>query len=55
MHLSSVDLPEPLRPRIPRVSPVWTSNSTSLSAQKSSKGTCPACRTRSFREVYFSL
>ena len=36
MHLSSVDLPEPFRPRIPSVSPLRTSNSTSLSAQKSS-------------------
>ena len=38
MHLSRVDLPEPLRPMIPKVSPVLTSNSTSRSAQKSSCG-----------------
>ena len=54
MHLSSVDLPDPLRPRIPTVSPVSTCTSTSRSAQKSSKGMWPACRMRSFSDVYFS-
>ena len=36
MHLSKVDLPEPLRPRMPTVSPSRTVSDTSLSAQKSS-------------------
>ena len=55
MHLSSVDFPEPLRPRMPRVSPGLISSSMSFNAQNSSKGTLPACTTRSFSDVYFSL
>src|SRR3954447_394 len=48
MHLSRVDLPEPLRPTIPKNSPSATSNDTSLRAWSvewpdDSKG----CRTRS--------
>ena len=39
MHLRRVDFPEPLRPMMPKVSPVLTSNPTSRSAQKSSCGT----------------
>ncbi len=35
--LSSVDLPEPLRPINPNVEPLGTSNETSLTAQNSSK------------------
>ena len=38
MHLSRVDLPEPLRPRMPTVSPSSTVSDTSFSAQKSSVG-----------------
>src|SRR5580704_10279250 len=36
MHLSSVDLPEPLRPRMPTVSPSFTVSETPSRAQKSS-------------------
>src|SRR5580704_10883172 len=36
MHLSRVDLPEPLRPRMPTVSPSFTVRDTSRRAQKSS-------------------
>src|SRR5580698_2436949 len=36
MHLSSVDLPDPLRPRIPTVSPSLTVSETPSRAQKSS-------------------
>ena len=36
MHLSRVDLPEPLRPRIPTVSPSLTVSETPSRAQKSS-------------------
>src|SRR6516165_9560802 len=36
MHLSRVDLPEPLRPRMPTVSPSRTVSETSRRAQKSS-------------------
>src|SRR5271169_3221235 len=36
MHLSRVDLPEPLRPRMPTVSPSRTVSETSSRAQKSS-------------------
>jgi hypothetical protein len=32
MIFSSVDLPEPLRPTIPKNSPLWTSKDTSRSA-----------------------
>src|SRR4051794_18501511 len=50
MHLSSVDLPEPLRPTMPKNSPCATSNDTPRSACRSS---CPdeskGCRTRSLR------
>ena len=54
MHLSSVDLPDPLRPRMPTVSPSFTSKETSRSAQRSSYGIRPPWITRSFSEVYFS-
>ncbi len=36
MHLSSVDLPQPFRPRMPKVSPSSISTLTSSSAQKAS-------------------
>src|SRR3954447_5527103 len=50
MHLSRVDLPEPLRPTIPKNSPRAMSKETSRKACRSS---CPdeskGCRTRSLR------
>src|ERR1700727_1341297 len=54
MHLSSVDLPEPLRPRIPTVSPSRTVSETLSRAQKSSTF-CrfPPWISRSFRELYW--
>jgi hypothetical protein len=36
MHLSRVLFPDPLEPMMPKVDPVFTSNETSLTAQKSS-------------------
>jgi hypothetical protein len=54
MQLSRVDLPEPLWPSRPTVSPWPTSRLMSDRAQNSSKGTLPKWMTRSFRDVYFS-
>ena len=54
-HLSRVDLPQPLRPRIPKVSPWLMSTLTSRSAQNGVKGIFPPWMTRSFSEVCFSL
>src|ERR1019366_1444208 len=54
-HLSRVDLPEPLRPRIPKVVPSSISTLTSFRAQKGTKGMRPPWSTRSFMELYFSL
>ena len=54
-HLSSVDLPQPLRPRMPKVSPWLMSTLTSRSAQNGVKGILPPWMTRSFSEVCFSL
>ena len=54
MHLSSVDLPEPLRPRMPTVSPSWTVSETSLRAQKSSVAwRRPPWMMRSLTELYW--
>src|SRR5205823_3118104 len=49
-HLSSVLLPEPLRPMIPKNSPSSTSNETSLSACSS-----VACRERLLTEAGFEV
>ena len=54
-HLSRVDLPHPLRPRIPKVSPWLMSTLTSRRAQNGVKGIFPPWMTRSFNEVCFSL
>src|SRR3974390_684452 len=54
MHLSSVDLPEPLRPRMPTVSPSRTERDTSRKAQKSSvTWRRPPWMRRSLRELYW--
>src|ERR1700728_1798070 len=54
MHLSRVDLPEPLRPRMPRVSPSRTVSDTSSRAQKSSTDLrFPPWISRSFSELYW--
>ena len=55
MHLSRVDLPEPLCPRIPTVSPSLITQLMSCSASNS---TCPGrCkrRSRSFNELTGSV
>ncbi len=54
-HLRSVDLPHPLRPRMPKVSPWLISTLTSRSAQNGVNGILPPWITRSFSEVCFSL
>ena len=54
-HLSRVDLPHPLRPRIPKVSPWLMSTLTSRRAQNGVNGILPPWMTRSFSEVCFSL
>src|ERR1700722_14798796 len=54
MHLSRVDLPEPLRPRMPTVSPSLTVSETSLRAQKSSVDfRRPPWMSRSFTVLYW--
>ena len=55
MHLRRVDLPHPLRPRMPKVSPWWMSTLTSRNAQKGVKGILPPLMMRSFNEVCFSV
>ena len=55
MHLSSVDLPQPLRPRMPNVSPCMMSTLTSRSAQNGVKGILPPLMIRSFSDVCFSV
>ena len=53
MHLSSVDLPEPLRPRMPTVSPCSDREGHVASAQKSSVAwRLPPWMTRSLTELY---
>ena len=55
MHLSRVDLPDPLRPRMPTVSPSLTSSETSLQGPEVLVGhRGPPWMTRSFSELYFS-
>src|SRR5581483_10370062 len=54
MHLRRVDLPEPLCPNRPTVSPSAISRSMSRRAQNSSNGTRPKWMARSFSDVYFS-
>ena len=55
MHLRRVDLPEPLRPMIPKVSPGVDLELEVSQGPEVLKGTWPACSIRSFKEVYFSL
>src|SRR5829696_5387912 len=50
MHFRSVDLPEPLWPSRPTVSPTATSKVTSRSAQKSTAGLRPRRSTRSLSD-----
>ncbi len=54
MHLSSVDLPEPLWPSRPAVVPSATSRSMSCSAQNGSCGTRPRWIIRSLSDEYRS-
>ena len=54
MHLSRVDLPEPLWPKMPTVSPSCTWKAMSESAEKSSLWPVRGCSRRSFSDWWRS-